>query len=60
MLRACVINLQGSWDLNGRKCRSPIHWHEVGERKLLGPKIVQQTADVVKKIRQCMHIAQNR
>ena len=29
--------------LYGRKCRSPIHWDEVGERKLLGPEIVQQT-----------------
>ncbi|KAL4201664.1 hypothetical protein AMTRI_Chr02g259720 [Amborella trichopoda] len=65
MLRACVIDLTGSWDdhlpliefaynnsfqasiqmapyeaLYGRKCRSPICWDEVGERKLLGPEIV--------------------
>ena len=33
--------------LYGRKCRSPICWDEVGERKLLGPEIVQQT---VKKV----------
>ena len=23
--------------LYGRKCRSPVYWDEVGERKLLGP-----------------------
>ncbi|XP_062114271.1 uncharacterized protein LOC133825328 [Humulus lupulus] len=27
----------------GRKCRSPIHWDELGERKFLGPKAVQGT-----------------
>jgi hypothetical protein len=26
--------------LYGRKCRSPICWEEVGERKLLGPELV--------------------
>ncbi|KAK6163770.1 hypothetical protein DH2020_000634 [Rehmannia glutinosa] len=29
--------------LYGRKCRSPVHWDEVGERKLIGPELVQQT-----------------
>ncbi|KAI3461563.1 hypothetical protein Pfo_018226 [Paulownia fortunei] len=46
--------------LYGRKCRSPIHWDEVGERSLLGPKIVQHTAKVVEKIRERMKIAQSR
>ena len=36
--------------LYGRKCRSPVHWDEIGERKLIGPDIVQQTAEVVDKI----------
>ena len=27
--------------LYGRKCRSPIHWNEIGERKILGPEIVE-------------------
>ncbi|GJU56024.1 putative reverse transcriptase domain-containing protein [Tanacetum coccineum] len=65
MLRACVIDFGGSWDvylplvefsynnsyyssvrcpsfeaLYGRKCRSPILWAEVGEGKLIGPKIM--------------------
>ena len=46
--------------LYGRKCRSPIHWDEVGERKLLGPEIVQQTADVVERIRKKMKTARSR
>ncbi|KAL5545222.1 hypothetical protein UlMin_009006 [Ulmus minor] len=46
--------------LYGRKCRSPIHWDEVGERKLLGPEIVQKTVDIVEKIRQRMKTAQSR
>ncbi|KAK6116067.1 hypothetical protein DH2020_008336 [Rehmannia glutinosa] len=25
--------------LYGRKCRSPVHWDEVGERKLIGPEL---------------------
>ncbi|RVW24076.1 Transposon Ty3-G Gag-Pol polyprotein [Vitis vinifera] len=28
--------------LYGRKCRSPICWNDVGERKLLGPELVQR------------------
>ncbi|KAL5577228.1 hypothetical protein UlMin_018927 [Ulmus minor] len=46
--------------LYGRKCRSPIHWDEVGERKLLGPEIVQKIVDIVEKIRQRMKTAQSR
>ena len=26
--------------LYGRKCRSPIHWDEVGDRQMLGPEMV--------------------
>lgn len=44
----------------GRKCRPPSHWDEVSERKLLGLKILQQTFDVISKIRQNMKVAQDR
>ncbi|XP_073139055.1 uncharacterized protein [Henckelia pumila] len=43
--------------LYGRRCRSPVHWDEVGERVLLGPKIVQQTEDIVAQIRERMRTA---
>ncbi|GKA59413.1 retrotransposon ORF1 [Tanacetum coccineum] len=49
MLRACVIDFRGSWDillplasfpfemLYGRKCMSPVLWAEVRENRLIGP-----------------------
>ena len=46
--------------LYGRKCRTPLWWDEVGERKLLGPKIVQVMTDNVKVIRDRLKIAQDR
>ena len=85
MLRACVMELRGSWDthlplmefaynnsyqssigmapyeaLYGRKCRTPVCWDEVGERKLVGPEIVQVTCDKIKVIRDRLKIAQDR
>ena len=38
--------------LYGRKCRSPIHWHEVGEIRFLGPEevdTVSKEIEVIKK-----------
>ena len=43
-----------------RKCRTPLCWDEVGERKLLGPEIVQVMIDNVKVIRDRLKIAQDR
>ncbi|XP_038882432.1 uncharacterized protein LOC120073705 [Benincasa hispida] len=34
-----------------RNCRSPVYWDEVGQRKLLGPKLVQITSEAIQKIR---------
>ena len=38
-----------------RKCRSPIHWDEIGERKFLGPELVQRTGEAIEKI--CKRVA---
>ena len=46
--------------LYGQKCRTPVCWDEVGERKLVGPEIVQVTCDKIKVIRDRLKIAQNR
>ncbi|KZV40786.1 DNA/RNA polymerase superfamily protein [Dorcoceras hygrometricum] len=46
--------------LYGRKCRTPLHWDEVGERAGLGPDVVEQTAAAVRKIRERMKTAQSR
>ena len=45
--------------LYGRKCRTPLCWDEVDERKLLGPEIVQVTTDNVKVIMDRLKIAQD-
>ena len=85
MLRACVLDFQGSWSkylpliefaynnsyqatigmapyeaLYGRKCRSPIHWYETGERKYLGPELVEQATEAIRTIQQRMKTAQSR
>ncbi|XP_075474858.1 uncharacterized protein LOC142505658 [Primulina tabacum] len=46
--------------LYGRKYRSPLYREEVGERKMLGPELVQQTTDVVALIQERMNKAQSR
>ena len=46
--------------LYGRKCRTPVCWDEVGERKLVGSEIVQVTCDKIKVIRDILKIVQNR
>ena len=46
--------------LYGRKCRTLVCWDEVGERKLVGPEIVQMACDKIKVIRDRLKIAQDR
>ncbi|XP_071926101.1 uncharacterized protein [Coffea arabica] len=49
--------------LYGRRCRSPIHWDEVGERKIIDPATipwVEETYERVKVIRQRLQTAQSR
>ncbi|XP_060180421.1 uncharacterized protein LOC132610152 [Lycium barbarum] len=44
--------------LYGRKCRTPLCWSEVGERKLVCPEIVQQTEDKVSPWKKIMRFGQ--
>ncbi|GKB53723.1 putative reverse transcriptase domain-containing protein, partial [Tanacetum coccineum] len=37
--------------LYGRKCRMPLAWAEVGESKLIGPEIFQETIDKIVQIK---------
>ncbi|XP_015935305.1 uncharacterized protein LOC107461332 [Arachis duranensis] len=46
--------------LYGRKCQSPLCWYETGERSLLGPEVIAETTEQIKKIRSRMLIAQSR
>ena len=38
--------------LYGQKCRSPLHWDEVGERAWLGPELLQQAVDKIQVVRE--------
>ena len=46
--------------LYGRKCRTPVCWDEVGERRLIGPKLVQITLDKIQIFRDRLKIARDR
>ena len=43
-----------------RKCRTPVCWDEVGERRLVGPKLVQITSEKVKVVRDNLKVARDR
>jgi hypothetical protein len=45
-----IIGMAPYEALYERKCHTPICWEEVGERKLLGPEMVQLTTDKVRVI----------
>nr|GEU61235.1 putative reverse transcriptase domain-containing protein [Tanacetum cinerariifolium] len=45
--------------LYGRKCRTLIAWAEVGESKLIGPEIIQETTDKIVQIKEKLKTAQD-
>ncbi|GKE70007.1 putative reverse transcriptase domain-containing protein [Tanacetum coccineum] len=84
MLRACVIDFGGSWDVHiplaefsynnsyhssircapfkalyGRKCRSPVLWAEIGESRLIGPELVEETTDKVVLIKEKLKVVRD-
>ncbi|GKF44686.1 putative reverse transcriptase domain-containing protein, partial [Tanacetum coccineum] len=85
MLRGCVIDFGGSWDvhlplaefsynnsyhssircapfeaLHGRKCRLPVLWAKIRESRLVGPELMQETADKVVLIKEKLKAARDR
>ena len=46
--------------LYGAKCRSPLSWHEVGEKQFTGPEIIQETTDKILQIRDNLIKARSR
>ncbi|XP_077223986.1 uncharacterized protein LOC143858257 [Tasmannia lanceolata] len=46
--------------LYGRRCRSPICWDDVCERRLLGADLVQQSVDKIQLIREHLRTVQSR
>ena len=45
--------------LYGRKCRSPVLWAEVGENRLIGPEMMQETTDKVVLIKERLKAARD-
>ncbi|KAJ0587758.1 putative nucleotidyltransferase, Ribonuclease H [Helianthus annuus] len=46
--------------LYGRRCRSPIVWHEIGHSQLTGPELLQETTDKILQIRDNLAKARDR
>jgi hypothetical protein len=46
--------------LYGRKCQTPLCWYQNGENMIVGPEMIQQTTEKVRKIRERMKISQDR
>ncbi|XP_016670010.1 uncharacterized protein [Gossypium hirsutum] len=46
--------------LYARKCRAPLCWSELGERRVLGPELVLETEDKVRLIRDRLKVASDR
>ena len=46
--------------LYGRKCRTPLCWTELTEKKLIGPDLIQEIEEKVKMIRERLKVATDR
>ena len=46
--------------LYGRKCRTSLCWTELGEKKVIGPDLIQETGKKVKMIRERLKVATDR
>jgi hypothetical protein len=46
--------------LYGRKCRTPLHWDQTGERQFFRSKLIQEAAEQVRIIRENLRVAQTR
>ena len=46
--------------LYGRKCRTPLCWTELSEKKVINPGLIQETKEKVKMIRERLTVATNR
>ncbi|WVZ93796.1 hypothetical protein U9M48_039751 [Paspalum notatum var. saurae] len=46
--------------LYGRRCRTPLHWDQPGEKQLFGPEIIEDAERQVRMIRENLRIAQTR
>ena len=55
-----IIGMAPFEALYGRKCRTPVCWDKVGERRLIGPELVRITLDKIQIVRDRLNIARDR
>ena len=55
-----IIGMTPFEGLCGRRCRSPVCWDDVEERKFLGPKLVQLTVEKIALIKERLKTTQRR
>ena len=46
--------------LYGKKCRTPLSWVEIGETRLIGLELVQDTTEKIKRIQERLRTSQSR
>ena len=46
--------------LYGRKCRTPLCWMKLSEKKVIGPDLIQETEEKVKIIKERLKVAIDR
>ena len=46
--------------LYGKKCKTPLCWTELSEKKIIGPDLIQETKEKVKMIRERLKVATDR
>jgi len=46
--------------LYGRKCRTPLCWSELDEALFIGPELIQETNETIRKIQEHIKTAQSR
>ena len=46
--------------LYGRKCRTPLCWTKLSEKKVIGPDLIQETEEKVKIIREMLKVVTDR
>ncbi|XP_073224796.1 uncharacterized protein [Cicer arietinum] len=55
-----IIGMAPFEALYERKCRTPLCWLEVGDKGILGPKVIQETTKKIKAIKDKLRISQSR
>ena len=46
--------------LYGRKCRTPLCWSDLDEALIIGPEMIQETTETIRKIQEHIKVAQSR